>query len=72
MTQDELKSAYDRFEALPTEDKTRLDDLATALCQLILTDKGREDTGVILPNRVSALVALEAARAFETASWQTP
>jgi hypothetical protein len=69
LTQDQLKAAYERFEALPLAQKERLDGLCTELCHLLLTDPDR-DGGVILPNRVSALLALEAAKEFEAASWQ--
>jgi len=71
MTDDELLAAYDRFNRFKDDVdlETDVDPICKALGDYL--QKHRADhAGLILPNRICAMLAIEAMLAWEQAEWQ--
>lgn len=74
MDEDELKAAYDRFHELDAEvdaaELMKLDLVCHALSAALASKQS--DRPHIMPNRIAAMLAIEAVEAWEKAEWSRP
>jgi len=71
MTEDDLRAAYERFQMFKDDVDLEIDvdpicDALGAYLQKYRVDRG----GMILPNRICGMLAIEAMMAWEQAEWQ--
>lgn len=69
MTREEALEAFGRFALLSAQQKAELDDVAEALHRYFRLHKPRAG-GFSVPTRVTAMMAIEAALAFEKHCWE--
>lgn len=69
MSEEEIAALHERVHAMADDERKNLDPIAYALGDFLQLHFVREG-GYVLPNRVAALAAVDAVRAWEKTVWE--
>lgn len=72
ITEDTLRDCYDEIDAMPADQRRALDPISRALeaYKLAHPDKAALGPGILLPNRIVALLAVRAMEAHDKLIWE--